>query len=306
MRVTKGIFTTKADSGYDDDRTTRYHFPKQYLERALQTVGDLVIYYEPRRNGGRSAYIAVVQVDSITPDNSRPGYSYANVSAYLDFDQPVPFRSADALYERKLQSDGDTGLSGEFRNAVRLIGDDEFAAILAAGFAEGAIGEIRQSADSPTIEPRMEFAESDAPFETIRPVVQRLSSRLFRDEAFARNVKRAYDATCAFTGLSMKNGGGRTEVDAAHIRPVGDGHAGPDSIRNGLALSKTVHWMFDRGLLSIDSDYRILTARNLVPEPIKRLLHSDGYALVPEDKRAQPAPVFLDYHRNKIFKEAKT
>lgn len=104
----------------------------------------------------------------------------------------------------------------------------------------------------------------------------------------------------------MRNGGGRTEVDAAHIRPVGDGHAGPDSIRNGLALSKTVHWMFDRGLLSIDNDYRILTARNLVPEPIRRLLLPEGYAFVPEDKRAQPAPAFLDYHRNKIFKEAKT
>lgn len=304
--MTKGIFTTKADSGYDDDRTTRYHFPKQYLERALQTVGDLVIYYEPRRNGGRSAYIAIVQVDSITPDKSRPGHSYANVSAYLDFDRPVPFRAAGSLYERRLQSDGDTGLSGEFRNAVRLIDDDEFGAILAAGFSEGANVDFQPHAASPTVEPGIGFAESDAPFETIRPVVQRLSSRLFRDEAFARNVKRAYDATCAFTGLSMRNGGGRTEVDAAHIRPVGDGHAGPDSIRNGLALSKTVHWMFDRGLLSIDNDYRILTARNLVPEPIKRLLRPDGYALVPEDKRAQPAPAFLDYHRNKIFKEAQT
>lgn len=152
MQVPKGIFTTKADSGYDDDRTTRYHFPKQYLERALQTVGDLVIYYEPRRSGGRSAYIAVVQVDSITPDIARPGHSYANVSAYLDFDQPVPFRSAGVLYESKLLSDGDTGLSGEFRNAVRLIDDDEFAAILAAGFVEGAIGDFRQPVYLPTIE----------------------------------------------------------------------------------------------------------------------------------------------------------
>lgn len=266
----------------------------------------MVIYYEPRRNGGRSSYIAVVQVDSITPDTSRPDHSYAYVSAFLDFDKPVPFRSSGGLFERRLQSDGDTGLSGEFRNAIRLLSEDEFTAILTAGFAEEPHERAITLLDVPENKLGVGFSEEASNFDMIRPIERRLSSRLFRDEAFARNVKRVYDATCAFTGLSMKNGGGRTEVDAAHIRPIGDGHAGPDSIRNGLALSKTVHWMFDRGLLSIDSDFRILTARNLVPEPIKRLLLPNGYVAVPEDKRAQPAPAFLDYHRNKIFKEAKT
>lgn len=302
--VVKGIFTTKVDSGYDDDRTTRYHFPKQYLERALQTVGDLVIYYEPRRNGGRSAYIAVVQVESIEPDPTTVGHSYARVSAYLDFDSPVPFRNSDGLFEKRLQSTGDTGLSGEFRNAVRLLSEDEFTAILTAGFSSARAVRNPQTRD-PIPANQYEFSEDATAYEVERPILRQLSSRLFRDEAFARNVKRAYSATCAFTGLSMRNGGGRTEVDAAHIRPVGDGHAGPDSIRNGLALSKTVHWMFDRGLLSIDNDHRILTARNLVPEPIKRLLQPAGFAIVPDDVQQRPAPAFLDYHRNNIFKEAK-
>jgi hypothetical protein len=37
--------------------------------------------------------------------------------------------------------------------------------------------------------------------------------------------------------LQIINGGGRTEVQAAHIRPVAAG--GSDSVRNGLALSGT-------------------------------------------------------------------
>ncbi|MFN0023205.1 MAG: HNH endonuclease, partial [Parvularculaceae bacterium] len=74
--MTKGIFTTKAESGYDDDRATRYHFPKQYLEKVAKTVGDLALYYEPRRNGGRSAYIAFVRVDGITTDDQRSGHYY--------------------------------------------------------------------------------------------------------------------------------------------------------------------------------------------------------------------------------------
>jgi putative restriction endonuclease len=87
-------------------------------------------------------------------------------------------------------------------------------------------------------------------------------------------VKTAYENTCAVTGLKIINGGGRSEVQAAHIRPVSD--LGPDSVRNGLALCGTVHWMFDRGLISLDDDYRILMADEKVPETIRRMVNPGG------------------------------
>lgn len=300
--MTKGILQTKAESGYDDDRSSRYQFPKQYLDRFKRIVGDLAIYYEPRRNGGRSSYIAVVQIDSIAPDPGRADHFYAQVSQYLDFEKIVPFRLDGMLFERGLISDGKTGLSGDFRNAVRVISDAEFQAILTEGFSKDLLGRHRHNDG---LAEESGFAEAPADFDVSRLIVEQITARPFRDEAFARQVKAAYEATCALTGLSMRNGGGRTEVDAAHIKPVGDGHAGPDSVRNGIALSKTVHWMFDRGLLSLDSDFRILTARNLVPEPIQRLLLPSGYAQVPDNARLQPSMAFLDYHRNTIFKESQ-
>jgi putative restriction endonuclease len=61
-------------------------------------------------------------------------------------------------------------------------------------------------------------------------VVEQLVRRRFRDAAFIKNVVRAYDATCEMTGLRLINGGGRCEVDAAHIRPIGNDHRGPDSV----------------------------------------------------------------------------
>ncbi|MBX9460355.1 MAG: HNH endonuclease [Brevundimonas sp.] len=73
-----------------------------------------------------------------------------------------------------------------------------------------------------------------------------LVNRKVRDTSFRRQVCRAYDDTCAITGLRIINGGGRSEVQAAHIWPVE--HGGPDTVRNGLALSGTVHWLFDRHL----------------------------------------------------------
>jgi putative restriction endonuclease len=293
--MAKGILTTKADSQYDDVLEERYHFPQNYLARVQQMVGDLFVYYEPRRSGGRSVYFATGQIDKIDEDPALDRHYYARISNFIEFDQPVPFRTGGQLFESRLQSKGETGLSGEFRNAVRIIPDQEFETILSAGFSNNTVsqfsGENRYLAEPPG-----EFR---------RPIIEQVVKRPFRDAAFARQVKAAYASKCAFTGLDMRNGGGRTEVDAAHIKPVGDGHNGSDSIRNGLALSKTVHWMFDRGLLSVDSDFKILTAKSLVPEPIGRLLLPSGYILIPERKSDQPHSQFLEYHRNNIFKESK-
>jgi len=293
--MTKGILSSKADSGYDDVRFERYHFPKVYLSRIREMVGDTIIYYEPGKGGGSTAYVAVARVTRIDPDPARSDHYYARISDYLDFEHPVPLRRGDGeLYESSLKTE--TGqVSGYIQSAARIISDEDFNAIFVAGFG--------QVLTTPREQGRPGFEDPAAPF--VRPIVEQLVARPFREAAFASRVKRAYDTTCAFTGLNMRNGGGRSEVEAAHIRPVGDGHAGPDSVWNGLALSRTVHWMFDRGILSVDSDYRILKAKGLVPEPVQRLLNPNGEILVPDAERERPHQAFLEYHRNRIFKDAR-
>jgi len=102
------------------------------------------------------------------------------------------------------------------------------------------------------------------------------------------------------TGLKLINGGGRCEIEAAHIRPVDEN--GPDSPRNGIALSRTVHWMFDRGILSIADNGQILMAKKLVPDPVRRLLNPDGRVILPNDATLKPHRFFLRYHRETRFK----
>jgi putative restriction endonuclease len=89
-------------------------------------------------------------------------------------------------------------------------------------------------------------------------------------------------------------------VQAAHIRPVE--HDGPDTLRNGLALSGTAHWMFDRGLVSVDDDLTILVARDRLPEAAARLLNPDGRLRAPAEPWMRPHPRFLAHHRDRIFK----
>lgn len=128
-----------------------------------------------------------------------------------------------------------------------------------------------------------------------------LTMRTVRDRVFRTRVLRAYDRRCAFTGFQFINGGGRAEVEAAHIKSVEA--KGPDVVQNGVALSGTVHWMFDRGLLSVGDDQRILLSNHINDvDGVRRILHDDGRARFPESERDRPDAAFLRWHRENCFK----
>ena len=90
--------------------------------------------------------------------------------------------------------------------------------------------------------------------------MEQLTNRAIRDRNFRKTVLKAYEERCAITGLRLINGGGRAEVEAAHIRPVE--HKGPDIVSNGIVLSGTAHWMFDRGLVGLSNELKILVSRH--------------------------------------------
>lgn len=300
--MTKAVFTTKVTPSYKDLPERLYHFPRTYLNYVQQAVGDYIVYYEPRRSsaelssrGGRQAYFAVARVDSVIEDHTLPDHFFAIIdgSTYLDFDTAVPFFEHDEYYESALKKDDGSTNKGAFGRAVRLIPDDEFDRILKAGFAP-VLGENRASQELAL----PGFYEPPAPFE--RPIVDMMVSRPFRERSFMHNVRAAYSNRCAITGLRLINGGGRPEVQAAHIQPVAS--KGPDSVRNGLALSGTVHWMFDRGLISIGDDYKILVAKNHVPDDAVRLLNQSGLINLPKDQTLHPNAYYLKFHRDQVFK----
>jgi putative restriction endonuclease len=299
--MTKAVFTTKVTPSYKDLPEVRYHFPRTYLNYVQQTVGDYIVYYEPRRSsaalssrGGRQSYFGVARVDSVIEDADLPDHYFAIIdrTSYLDFDTAVRFYEGEGYYESALEKDDGSTNKGAFGRAVRLIPDDEFDRIFKSGFAP-VLGE------NPTLEVALPgLSEPPAPFE--RPVVEMMVSRPFRERSFMHNVRAAYANRCAITGLRLINGGGRPEVQAAHIQPVAS--KGPDSVRNGLALSGTVHWMFDRGLISIGDDYKILVAKDHVPDDAVRLLNQSGAINLPRDPTLHPNAYFLKFHRDKVFK----
>ncbi|MGE0652808.1 MAG: HNH endonuclease, partial [Alphaproteobacteria bacterium] len=110
------------------------------------------------------------------------------------------------------------------------------------------------------------------------------------------------DARCAVSGLKLINGGGRAEVAAAHIRPVEAN--GPDIVSNGIALSGTAHWMFDRGLIGLSDDLEIMVSRHANDQDgVRAFLNENGRAIPPRRPSERPHPRFLQWHREHCFKQ---
>lgn len=302
--MAKAILTTKVDPTYDDLPDERYHFPRTYLRQMEHAVNDWIIYYEPRRtsgdlssSGGRQAYFATARLSRIEQDHSLKNHFYSFVADYLEFDRPVPFKEGHHYYESSLQRDDGKTNKGAFGRAVRTIPDREYSLILQAGFTKALeITSYQSQQQQPGS--LYELREENTQYQ--RSIIETVVARPFRDAAFSVAVKEAYRDTCAMTGLKIINGGGRAEVQAAHIRPVSQN--GPDSIRNGLALSGTVHWMFDRGLVSVDDDFFILVAKDRLPNTVLRLLNENRQLILPQRKDMKPHRHYLGYHRENIFK----
>lgn len=295
-----GVFIHRTDSIYDDVPSERYQFPTQYLTRVQQCEGDWIVYLEPRKVKNTKGYFAAAKVQEIIADPRKSDMHLALIEpgTYLDFGDPVPFRDDDNIIEQGLLND-DGKISGRAQAAVRPLSPQDFARILERGL--GQDNDILPRVDQSL--PIGGLQEAHTPFQHLsaRERVNQLTNRAVRDRNFRKNVLRAYDERCAITGLRLINGGGRAEAEAAHIRPVE--HEGPDIVSNGLALSGTAHWMFDRGLVGLSDDLIILVSRQSNDlDAVKAMINASGKLLAPERPANRPRSEFLTWHRKNCFK----
>lgn len=293
--MSKGIFLIRADSAYDDDASTSYQFPKMYLSRAQQFVGDWIVYMEPVK-AGKSGYHAVAQVDQIIRDPVAPDMFRALIApgSYLPLGRDIPMRWEGEYVERGLLTPDGRVSGGKAVWAVRPLSDADFNRIVTIGLVEdeALLPRVGEAPHANVFHD--EQAAYIAP--DLRDRVPLLTNRIVRDRLFRGRVLDAYDRRCALTGMKLINGGGRAETEAAHIVPVEAG--GPDVVSNGIALSGTVHWMFDRGLISLgDSGEMLLSSKINDIEGVGRLLHADRRARFPVVPNQRPHPRYLAWHR---------
>jgi putative restriction endonuclease len=151
--------------------------------------------------------------------------------------------------------------------------------------------------------PAVEAATSGSPVpDSVLPVEAerrreiRHVAALVRDSRFRAAVVRAYAGRCAFCDLDLGL------VQAAHIEGVAEG--GKDVVGNGVAACPTHHIAFDRGLLVVEGNTRIVVNRALAgslgldPNELGRLRHGLRDRLhLPGARAARPDPALFERHR---------
>lgn len=100
-------------------------------------------------------------------------------------------------------------------------------------------------------------------------------ARIVRDTAVTRRVKELHGYRCQVCGETVETPAG-PYAEAAHIRPLGRPHDGPDVLANVLCLCPNHHVAFDRWAFSIADDYSLIGlpgALQLHPKHVPCLAH---------------------------------
>jgi putative restriction endonuclease len=84
--------------------------------------------------------------------------------------------------------------------------------------------------------------------------------RLVRDSTQARRTKALYDYRCQICGTRLEGVAG-PYAEAAHIRPLGAPHHGPDTPDNILCLYPNHHVLFDHSGVGIGEDLSLIGGR---------------------------------------------
>jgi hypothetical protein len=122
-----------------------------------------------------------------------------------------------------------------------------------------------------------------------------------RYQAFKDVVLNQYDYQCAVTGIKYHSDN-LVEAQAAHI--ISKGKNGSDDPRNGLSLSRTVHWAFDVGMFTISDQYEIVVHSKAKNANINKfpILDMNGRQInLPDDENYYPHEEALEWHKKEVF-----
>jgi len=122
-----------------------------------------------------------------------------------------------------------------------------------------------------------------------------------RGGIFKKEIPKIYNYACAISGMRIITDADIQMIDACHIVPFSASH--DDTITNGISLCPNLHRAFDRGLISLDAEYRVLVKPFMEQANFYSIKQFEGkQLLLPREKRCLPSPENLKWHTTYIFK----
>lgn len=154
----------------------------------------------------------------------------------------------DALAERevhKLLGLPDAGLEDGQRDLARLYVD-----VRGLGrFSSSRVADSHIPPETPEEVGREWLDQEESDAVVGRQIVSRLAQK--RDRRKAAGLRAHYHSICMFCEVRLQVGPGKFYCEAAHIRPLGRPHDGPDKTGNMIVLCPNHHLQFDRGVIRI-------------------------------------------------------
>ncbi|MET9011197.1 phosphorothioated DNA-binding restriction endonuclease [Streptomyces olivaceoviridis] len=124
-----------------------------------------------------------------------------------------------------------------------------------------------------------------------------------RDRRMRELVLTAYEYRCAFCGYDGRIGAVPVGLEAAHVRWWAFG--GPDETENGLCLCALHHKLFDKGVLGVGDDHRILVSQRFVGHSSaarEHVIALAGRPLIGPQPGSRPvAAAHRDWHARQVF-----
>lgn len=151
-----------------------------------------------------------------------------------------------------------------------------------------------------------EFRSSEEYKEKIRLLKNELDTNSFQEEIFVRTglfkreVLKIYNHTCAISGLMISSLTHASMIDACHIVPFAE--SSDNSLTNGIALCPNLHRAFDRGLISITDEYKVIVKTEIKEsQSVYSLSQFQGIKIIlPLDGNFYPAAENLLHHRKRF------
>jgi hypothetical protein len=125
-----------------------------------------------------------------------------------------------------------------------------------------------------------------------------MGADLFNSRTFHDFVMMAYGGKCAVTRRVISCNG-FDNLEAAHIMP--QAHNGSFLPCNGIAMSRDMHCVFDKGFFTIEDDYTIIIHPDVLQTESYINEYNGKKIFVPEVEYFRPLPKFLQHHRDNVY-----
>jgi putative restriction endonuclease len=139
--------------------------------------------------------------------------------------------------------------------------------------------------------------------EIIKLMQQQNEEEIFlRCNLFKREIPKIYNNTCCISEMKIDAITSVSMIDACHIVPFNESY--DDTITNGIALCPNLHRAFDRGLISIDDNYKVIVSEIFIEDKTNYSIRifEGKQIILPKQGMYYPLIENITWHRKNIFR----